>query len=207
MTGRPPRVLVADHTGRLAATLAGCDVTVGAEPAEVLRLARALPAPDAVVAHAGFPPEGGVSLLTRLAPMRMPCVLVGAAADAATLHAALRVGVRGLVEPHATAESMHRAIASAVRGELLLGVELAGGLPALLDGDADAARPFPQLTDREHVALEQLAAGADPLRIAARLGVRPKTVRNMLAVVQAKLGVDDRAQAARAGRAAGLGGR
>ena len=50
-----------------------------------------------------------------------------------------------------------------------------------------------------------LAAGLPNPRIAGRLGLSEKTVRNLVSSVLAKLGVADRADAADRARAAGLG--
>lgn len=53
--------------------------------------------------------------------------------------------------------------------------------------------------------LAGLATGLTNPRIAARLGLSEKTVRNQVSAVLAKLGVADRAAAADRARAAGLG--
>lgn len=53
--------------------------------------------------------------------------------------------------------------------------------------------------------LELLARGFANEEIAARLGVRPKTVRNQVSALFQKLGVSSRAQAIVKAREAGLG--
>ena len=67
--------------------------------------------------------------------------------------------------------------------------------------------PFPSLTDREREVLELVAEGLDNRRIAARLALSEKTVRNHLSIVLTKLGVADRAAAIAKARDAGLGER
>jgi len=198
-------VLVADHTGELAQTVArSCSVLTAGDFATVLNLARSA-RPAAVVVHGDFPPEGGISTVTRLAPLALASVLVLARADATVLAAALRSGTRSVIDLEASADRVLRALEAAIRGDLFLAPELAGDLPALVDEEVVDRHPFPQLSARERDVLAQLASGADAGRIAVRLGVTPKTVRNQLALVQSKLGVSDGAQAARLARGAGLG--
>jgi DNA-binding NarL/FixJ family response regulator len=65
---------------------------------------------------------------------------------------------------------------------------------------------LPELTDREREVLDLLAAGLSTGRIAARLGLSDKTVRNHVSAVLTKLQVPDRSAAVTRARAAGLGG-
>ena len=64
---------------------------------------------------------------------------------------------------------------------------------------------FPDLSAREREVLAQLALGRKNAEIAAELFLSPKTVRNLVSSVLAKLQVADRAQAALRARDAGLG--
>ena len=66
---------------------------------------------------------------------------------------------------------------------------------------------FPSLTDREREVLDLVAEGLDNRRIAQRLALSEKTVRNYLSTVLTKLGVADRAAAIAKSRDAGLGSR
>jgi len=65
--------------------------------------------------------------------------------------------------------------------------------------------PFPQLTGRERQVLDLLAQGRANTAIATRLSLSPKTVRNHVSNVLAKLQVTDRAQAIIQARDAGMG--
>ena len=58
-----------------------------------------------------------------------------------------------------------------------------------------ANRPFAELTEREHDILELIAQGLDNQTIARRLVLSPKTVRNHVSNVLAKLNAADRSQA------------
>jgi pimeloyl-ACP methyl ester carboxylesterase/DNA-binding CsgD family transcriptional regulator len=68
-----------------------------------------------------------------------------------------------------------------------------------------ARDPFPGLTDRERDVLELIAQGSDNSRIAGRLCISPKTVRNHITSIFRKLGVETRPQAIVAARSAGFG--
>ena len=67
------------------------------------------------------------------------------------------------------------------------------------------AVPFPELTDRERRILDLVARGFDNATISRRLVLTPKTVRNHVANVLAKLGLPDRSAAILGAREAGLG--
>ena len=67
-------------------------------------------------------------------------------------------------------------------------------------------RPFPDLTDRELDILELIAQGLDNQTIARRLVLNPKTVRNHVSNVLAKVHAADRSSAIVLARQAGLGG-
>jgi DNA-binding NarL/FixJ family response regulator len=64
---------------------------------------------------------------------------------------------------------------------------------------------FPQLTAREREVLQLLAAGRSNSQIAQALFLSPKTVRNNVSNIFAKLHVADRAQAIVRAREAGWG--
>ncbi|WP_148046614.1 helix-turn-helix domain-containing protein, partial [Nocardioides pocheonensis] len=70
---------------------------------------------------------------------------------------------------------------------------------------ARSAATFPQLSDREREVLDLLAHGDSNSRIATRLTISEKTVRNHVSNIFAKLAVADRAQAIVRAREAGLG--
>lgn len=72
--------------------------------------------------------------------------------------------------------------------------------------DAPPARraAFPDRTDREHEILRMVAAGTGNVEIGRRLGLRPKTVRNYVSNVIAKIHAEDRADAVLRARDAGL---
>jgi DNA-binding NarL/FixJ family response regulator len=60
---------------------------------------------------------------------------------------------------------------------------------------AAASRVFPALTDREFEVLELIAQGCNNSEIARKLVVNPKTVRNHITNIFAKLHLADRSSA------------
>jgi pimeloyl-ACP methyl ester carboxylesterase/DNA-binding CsgD family transcriptional regulator len=70
---------------------------------------------------------------------------------------------------------------------------------------ADGSGQFSELTARERELLEFLARGLDNHQIAAHLDLSEKTVRNMVSMVFAKLGVESRSQAIVRAREKGFG--
>jgi DNA-binding NarL/FixJ family response regulator len=98
-----------------------------------------------------------------------------------------------------------RAVEAVAAGELVVGAAVAAEAMAAFSGGA--APPFPALTDREREVLDLLARGMNNQAIAGRLYLAPKTVRNLVSSILAKLDVPDRAAAAMRARDAGLGRR
>ena len=119
----------------------------------------------------------------------------------------MRAGARGYVLKDAEGADLQRAIRAVGRGEAIFSPAIAVRMMRFFD-----ARPtgldhvFPELTDSERAVLQLLAAGANNDAIAARLGYRPKTVRNYVSSIFGKLQVADRAEAIVKARDAGLGG-
>jgi DNA-binding NarL/FixJ family response regulator len=124
-----------------------------------------------------------------------------------SLFTAVRSGARGYLVKGAEEEQIVRAIRVVAAGDVVFGN--GAGARALAYFAAApttgrAARPFPELTDREFEVLRQLAVGASNAEIARRLFLSDKTVRNYVTTVIAKLQAKDRAQAAVRALRAGL---
>ncbi|TPX00866.1 response regulator transcription factor, partial [Schumannella luteola] len=130
--------------------------------------------------------------------------------DDASVFAALRAGARGYVLKGQVGTEFLDAVRAVARGEAVYGPGVAGRIRQFLIAGPDAAgpaasQPFPELTDREREVLDLLADGCTNAQIASRLFLSPKTVKNHLTNVFAKLQVADRAQAAVRARQAGMG--
>jgi DNA-binding NarL/FixJ family response regulator len=121
--------------------------------------------------------------------------------------ASVRAGARGFLVKSSPPDAVERAVRAVAAGEMILSPAVAERAMSYVLGGRRAARlPFPQLTDREREVLDLVAAGLDNTAIAHRLSLSPKTVRNTLATVLAKLSLRDRSAAIVRARAEGLGG-
>jgi DNA-binding NarL/FixJ family response regulator len=121
--------------------------------------------------------------------------------------AAVRAGARGFLVKSASPAEVERAVRAVADGAMILSPSVADRAMAYVVGGRTAARvPFPQLTDREREVLDLVAAGLDNASISRRLVLSPKTVRNHVANVLAKLAARDRSAAIVLARGEGLGG-
>ncbi len=126
--------------------------------------------------------------------------------DEDSVVAAVRAGARGFLVKSAPPDAVERALRAVAAGEMILSPSVAERALAYVVGGQQALRlPFPQLTAREREVLDLVARGLDNSAIAHRLSVSPKTVRNTIATVLAKLSLRDRAAAMLHARAEGLG--
>lgn len=121
--------------------------------------------------------------------------------------AAVRAGARGFLVKSSPPDAVERAVRAVAAGEMILSPAVAQrAMTYVLSGQRTARVPFPQLTAREREVLDLVAHGLDNTTIARRLTLSPKTVRNTLATVLAKLSLRDRSAAIVRARAEGLGG-
>ncbi|ACQ82397.1 two component transcriptional regulator, LuxR family [Beutenbergia cavernae DSM 12333] len=120
--------------------------------------------------------------------------------------ASVRAGARGFLVKSSPPDAVERAVRAVAAGEMILSPAVAERAMSYVLGGQRAARlPFPQLTDREREVLDLVAHGLDNTAIARRLSLSPKTVRNTVATVLAKLSLRDRSAAIVRARAEGLG--
>ena len=126
--------------------------------------------------------------------------------DDDSVFAALRAGARGYALKDMDDEEMLRAIVAVGHGEAIFSAAIASRIMAFFGNrPAAPAEPFPGLTASERNVLELMARGLPNDGIAARLSLSPKTVRNYVSSVFAKLQVASRAEAIVRAREAGIG--
>ncbi len=208
------RVVVADDHAffrdglRLALESAG-GIEVVAEACdgfEAVRLVAEL-IPDVALMDLDMPGLGGVEATRQVvaAGRRTAVLVLTMSRDLEAVAAALAAGARGYVVKGSDRSTVVEAVRAAARGEAVFGAEVADAVLALATRPSAAvAVQFPELTDREREVLAGLASGLTNARIAAQLHLSPKTVRNLVSVILAKLGVADRHAASDVARSAGL---
>lgn len=208
-------VLVDDHpvfrhglTALLAATPEVEVVAEGATGHDAVRLVAEL-RPDVVVMDLNMPELNGVEA-TRLVTGQHPEVgvlVLTMFEDDDSVFAAMRAGAQGYLVKGADGPEVLRAITAVAGGEAIFGPSVARRVLSYLTRPLSVHddRVFPDLTAREREVLELVAAGLGNAAIAHRLSLSPKTVRNNVSSIFAKLQVADRAEAIVRARRAGLG--
>ncbi|TMQ97402.1 response regulator transcription factor [Actinomadura soli] len=195
--------LMLDSTGEVEIVGTAPDGMVAVEMAGRLR-------PDVVVMDLRMPRLGGVDATRRILAARPETgvLVLTMHEDDESVFAAMLAGARGYLVKGADQDEILRAVSAVARGEVIFGPALAGRVSdyfARIAAAPPAGEPFPELTARERGVLELIALGLPNPAIAERLGLSPKTVRNNVSNVFAKLRVADRAEAILRARDAGLG--
>jgi RNA polymerase sigma factor (sigma-70 family) len=126
--------------------------------------------------------------------------------DDESVFAAMRAGARGYLLKGALKNEILRAIRGVTAGEAIFGPAIAQRMMTYFSQmPAAAASAFPELTGREQEILMLIAQHRTNQEIARQLGISPKTVRNHVSNIFAKLQVADRAEAITRARDARLG--
>jgi DNA-binding NarL/FixJ family response regulator len=151
--------------------------------------------PDVILLDLKLPGMDGVAVLRELAArgIRARVLVLTSATDPASASLAMRCGAAGVVYKDVDPDALVRAIRAVHDGNLLLAPEAAGALVRSAAGGDVRLR---SLTSREREVLAELARGRSNREIARVLGVAEKTVKAHVSSVLAKLGVQDRTQAA-----------
>jgi DNA-binding NarL/FixJ family response regulator len=148
--------------------------------------------PDVVLLDLKLPGMDGLAVLAELADSFRVLVLTSAT-DPQWADRALAEGARGVVYKDIDPDALVRAIRTVHDGNVLL----AAGAAASLRGGAAGRRGWlDALTPREREVLRHITDGRSNREIARALEVSEKTVKAHVSSVLAKLGVQDRTQAA-----------
>ena len=164
--------------------------------AEAVELAAAV-APDVVLLDLKLPGLDGLGVLAELRDAGLPArvLVLTSVADPASVTVAMRAGAAGFLYKDVDPDALVRAVRSVHDGNTVLAPEAAGSL-VRSRARAAAVAGLDALTAREREVLAGIADGKSNREIARMLRVSEKTVKAHVSAVLAKLGVQDRTQAA-----------
>jgi DNA-binding NarL/FixJ family response regulator len=212
----PLRILIADdHPAFLAGlrllleSLGDVEV-VGAATTGSETVAAAIElVPDVVVMDLKMPDMSGIDATREIvaAAPSVNVLVLTMFEDQDLVFAALRAGARGYILKESGQNELARAIRAIASGEGIFSPAIATRVLDFFARSRDHQPPqaFPELTEREREVLDLIAQGLPNHEITRRLVLSPKTVRNHVSNILAKLQVHDRAGAIVRAREAGLG--
>jgi DNA-binding NarL/FixJ family response regulator len=163
---------------------------------DVARLAAEL-APDVILLDLKMPGMKGTEVIADLLARRIPArtLVLTSVTDPAAAQAAIQAGASGFLYKDVDPDALVRAIRSVHDGNLLLSPEAADTV-IRRGADRGATGGLAALTEREREVLGHITRGQSNREIARALNVAEKTVKTHVSSVLAKLGVQDRTQAA-----------
>jgi two-component system response regulator DesR len=150
-------------------------------------------APDVLITDVEMPGLSGLEVACALKGCATRIVILTNFARAGYLRRALEAGVHGYVLKAQPAQELAEAVRRVHGGQRVIDAKLA----------AESWGEIDPLTPRQREILLLASEGVTTARIASRLGISAGTVRNYLSESIAKLGAENRIDAARLARAKG----
>ncbi|HSK94010.1 MAG TPA: response regulator transcription factor [Candidatus Angelobacter sp.] len=215
MTARPLRVLLVDDHALVRSAVRGAleapDIEVVGESAsaeaafeEALRTR-----PDVILLDVDMPGMSGLQLIRELRP-RLPetkIVMLSVSGDDRNVVEAMRHGAAGYLTKDLGPEALQRTIRGIRHGDLPMSRRMAARtLRRFIEGSAQGVEGegslLGMLSSRETEVLAHLAEGLTDREVAAALVISPRTVETHVSNILRKLGVRNRAEAARTYREA-----
>ena len=166
----------------------------GAEAVEQYALLQ----PDIVLLDLVMPGVDGIEAIQRIrqtSPLARILVLTSFAEDEKII-AAIRAGALGYLLKDSSPRELQEAIQAVYRGESSLHPAVARKLITAMNRPAKTPAVEPDLTEREIEILRMVAHGLSNQEIADALVLSPWTVRSHISSILAKLGLENRTQAA-----------
>jgi DNA-binding NarL/FixJ family response regulator len=186
----------------------GIEVVGDAQRADQVADLVAATTPDVLLLDIRLPDGSGLEVNRWVAEHHpdVRVVMLTMSEDSDTALTALRDGASGYLVKGAGPQRLEGALRAAASGDVVLDQSLVAAVSGLATARrTTSSRPFPELTDREFDVLALIAEGMDNQAIARRLVLSPKTVRNHVSNVFAKIHANDRPHAVVLARRVGLG--
>ena len=163
--------------------------------------------PDVIIMDIQMPLLSGLEATKRILAQRPETgiLVVSMFEDDDNVFAAMQAGARGYLLKGAAPEELLRGIEAVAQGEALFAPSIARRLMSYFSRPTRLSPSvLPELTEREREILSLIAQGEVNARIARKLELAEKTVRNHITSIFSKLQVGSRAEAVLRAKEAGL---